>query len=222
MIITYLKIFTAITAAIISFSVESYAQEERERSERRAEQRGPRSGSQSQNRQDTLFQALDRNRDGKLQQNEIDLAVVVLRRMDENEDGDVSQSEVKLPPRRPGNANQRRPDQQNPSQNRGGERPSFESFLKNIDKDGDGKISMDEAPERMKERFDQADSDSDGFIDKKEQEVMMEAIRRRFQQWQGRQPGQPNRNRPNSARPDQVDGQGRTERPKRPPLENEE
>ena len=35
-----------------------------------------------------------------------------------------------LPPRRPSNANQRRPDQQNPSQNRGGERPSFESFQK--------------------------------------------------------------------------------------------
>ena len=53
---------------------------------------GPRSGF-SQNRQD-IYSKFDRNRDGELQQNEIDLAVVVLRRMDENEDGDVSQSEV--------------------------------------------------------------------------------------------------------------------------------
>ena len=74
----------------------------------------------------------------------------------------------------------------------------------------------------MKERFGEADSDSDGFIDKEEQQVMIEGFRRRSQQGQGRQPGQPNRNRPNSNRPDPDAGQGRTERPRRPPLESEE
>ena len=223
--ITHLKTFIAIIAMFMSLCGASIAQDERERQRRGADQRPPRGAPQGQDQAGTLFQALDRNRAGKLQQNEIDLAVVVLRRMDENEDGDVSQSEIKLPPRRPGNANQRRPGQPNPSQNREGdrpERPSFESFLKSVDKDGDGKISKEEAPERMKERFGEADSDSDGFIDKEEQQVMIEGFRRRSQQGQGRQPGQPNRNRPNSNRPDPDTGQGRTERPRRPPLESEE
>ena len=220
--ITHSKTLIAFIATIMSLCGLSTAQEERERPGRGSDQRPSRDGSQGQNQADILFQALDRNRDGKLQQNEIDLAVVVLRRMDENEDGDVSQSEIKLPPRRPGNANQRRPGQQDPSQNRDRGRPSFESFLKSVDKNGDGKISKEEAPERMKERFGEADSDSDGFIDQKEQQVMIEGFRRRFQQGQGRQPGQPNRSRPNSNRPDPEAGQGRTERPRRPPLEDQE
>ena len=74
----------------------------------------------------------------------------------------------------------------------------------------------------MKERFGEADSDSDGFIDQKEQQVMIEGFSRRFQQGQERQPGQPNRIRPNSNRPDPEAGQGRTERPRRPPLEDQE
>ena len=141
------------------------------------------------------------------------MAVVILRRMDQNQDGDVSQSEIRSLPRRPESS--RRPDPQNPNQNRPSRRPSLETF----DKDEDGKISKEEAPDRLKERFDEVDTNSDGFIDKEEQTAMFEAFRRRFQQGQGRQPNGSNPNRPN--RPDPNAGQGRTERPRRPPVEKE-
>ena len=85
--ITHLKTFIAIIAMFMSLCGASIAQDERERQRRGADQRPPRGAPQGQDQAGTLFQALDRNRDGKLQQNEIDLAVVVLRRMDENEDG---------------------------------------------------------------------------------------------------------------------------------------
>ncbi len=211
----YFKTFIAIAGLAISLSGTSFAQEERERPRRGPEPRPPRAESPGQSQESSLFQVLDRNRDGKLQQDEIDMAVVILRRMDQNKDGDVSQSEIKSLPRRPDNANQRRPDQQNPNQNRSSRRPSLETF----DKDEDGKISKEEAPDRLKDRFDEVDKNSDGFLDKEEQAAMFEEFRRRFQQGQGRQPNQTNPNRPN--RPDPNAGQGRTDRPRRPPVEKE-
>ncbi|MGE3408504.1 MAG: HlyD family efflux transporter periplasmic adaptor subunit [Pirellulales bacterium] len=42
------------------------------------------------------------------------------------------------------------------------------SILQNADKDGDGKISEDEAPDRMKANFAQTDANKDGFIDVQE------------------------------------------------------
>jgi collagen type III alpha len=47
------------------------------------------------------------------------------------------------------------------------------------DKNGDGKISKEEAPERLKERFDFMDGNGDGFIDKDELEKMAQRFRGR-------------------------------------------
>ena len=44
------------------------------------------------------------------------------------------------------------------------QRPSPEQLLKTFDRNGDGKLSRDEAPERMKQRWDQIDTNHDGFI----------------------------------------------------------
>lgn len=42
------------------------------------------------------------------------------------------------------------------------------NMMRFLDKDKDGKISKDEAPERMAGRFDQIDANSDGFLDQTE------------------------------------------------------
>ena len=47
-----------------------------------------------------------------------------------------------------------------------------ETMLENYDKDGDGKISKEEAPEQMGAFFDQLDTDGDGFLSKEEMAAM--------------------------------------------------
>jgi collagen type III alpha len=162
-----------------------------------------------------LLAVLDFNRDGELDQREIDMAVVALRRLDRNQDGKVDAEEIKTPPARPqrgGPGGTDRP--QRPGSPGGdGERPQRRGFapdFSELDGDGDGKISKDEAPDRMKERFDQIDGNGDGFIDKAEQEALVQMMRRRFAERQGQ--GQ-RRER------DADQGQGETEKPKRPPVE---
>ena len=47
------------------------------------------------------------------------------------------------------------------------------------DADGDGKLSREELPERMQQRFDRMDSDGDGFIDQNDIETMMQRFQDR-------------------------------------------
>lgn len=51
----------------------------------------------------------------------------------------------------------------------GGGGRGFDPFQN--DADGDGKLSREEAPERMRENFDEIDTNQDGFIDKDELEA---------------------------------------------------
>ncbi len=50
--------------------------------------------------------------------------------------------------------------------------------LMEVDENGDGRISREEAPERMGSMFERLDANGDGFIDPKE----IEAVRERFRQ----------------------------------------
>ncbi len=59
----------------------------------------------------------------------------------------------------------------------GGARRRAGGGMSALDKDGDGKISKDEAPAGMQSRFDSLDGNGDGFIDKAEQAELM----KRFQ-----------------------------------------
>ncbi len=55
-----------------------------------------------------------------------------------------------------------------------GGRFNADEFWKQLDKNGDGGISKEEAPERMKENFDRIDSNKDGKIDREEGRKAME------------------------------------------------
>ena len=53
--------------------------------------------------------------------------------------------------------------------------------LMQMDRDGDGRVSREEAPEGMREFFDRLDGNGDGFIDREE----AAALRRRFEEGGG-------------------------------------
>ncbi len=46
------------------------------------------------------------------------------------------------------------------------------------DADGDGRITREEAPDFMKDRFERMDTDGDGFVDSDEVEAMAERMGR--------------------------------------------
>jgi hypothetical protein len=60
---------------------------------------------------------------------------------------------------------------------RGGGRRGGGGDLMQLDADGDGKVSRDEAPERMRDFFDNLDTSGDGFIDRAEADAMRQRFR---------------------------------------------
>lgn len=62
--------------------------------------------------------------------------------------------------------------------------PTVADIMKQ-DGDGDGKISKDEANEQMKSRWEQNDTDGDGFLDRKEAKEMVERIAKFIKERQG-------------------------------------
>lgn len=65
---------------------------------------------------------------------------------------------------------------QGQSKSAGGFKPPTVADIMKQDKDGDGKISKDEADERMKSRWDQNDANADGFVDRQEAKTIVDAI----------------------------------------------
>ncbi len=70
---------------------------------------------------------------------------------------------------------------------RGGEGKSHDpaQILHQFDRDGDGRISREEAPDRMKQRWDDLDTDKDGFVTRDE----LQAREDRVSKGEGRGPG---------------------------------
>jgi Ca2+-binding EF-hand superfamily protein len=147
-----------------------------------------------------IMVALDADKDGVISKTEIDNAAVALRKLDKNDDGELDAEELR--PKRPeggrperggeaggrggrggrggeaggrggrgGEAGGRGGEAGRGAGARGGSGEMVERMMA-MDKNNDGKISKEEAPERMKTMFDRVDSDSDGFIDKSEIEAM--------------------------------------------------
>ncbi|MDG2488520.1 MAG: hypothetical protein P8M65_12475 [Roseibacillus sp.] len=141
---------------------------------------------------------LDRNGNGTIEADEIDMAVVSLRKLDRNKDGKVTRDEV-------GGSDQ------GSSRRSRGRLPSLAS----LDKDSDGKINKEEAPERMRENFERTDTNGDGFIDSKEFDAVLQRIRG------GQRPGQRPSRRPGGQEP--GEGEGGSDQPRRPaPKEDAE
>ena len=63
----------------------------------------------------------------------------------------------------------------------------FMSRIMSNDANGDGKVSREEAPERLQQRFDNIDTNGDGYLEESELQQMMQ----RFGNRQGRAPGNP-------------------------------
>lgn len=109
------------------------------------------------------FGILDRNDDGVLDKDELgEKWAHLLDNGDADKDGKLTLEEFKAT-RRPA-----------PEEGARGQRGNI---IERLDKDGDGKISKEEAPARLKERFDDIDENGDGFIDQEELEKALRARR---------------------------------------------
>jgi len=149
-----------------------------------------------------LMRALDADGDGTISKEEINGAVKALKMLDKDGNGKLTANELRPQfggvPRRGGFGER--------TGGRFGAGQLVERMMES-DSNGDKKISKSEAPDRLKERFDRVDSNSDGFVDEAELKAMTE----RFG-------GQRRPNRPGDRRPSRP-GNGE-DRPSRPNADN--
>lgn len=138
------------------------------------------------------FGNLDRNGDGKLDDVELKQMAMGIGRPDEPA-GRRPEGE-----RKPDEA--RRPEGGPDPERRPNVLAEAEARFKEADKDGDGKLSKDELPERMREHMDKIDTDGDGRASPAE---MREAFRRVMENRGG--PDGPRR-RPDGDKPKSDDG----------------
>jgi Ca2+-binding EF-hand superfamily protein len=122
-----------------------------------------------------VIAALDTDKDGTISAEEIEKAVASLKTLDKNNDGKLTPEELR-PQGGPGGPG-------GPGGFGGGAGGGFnpEQMVARIfeesDKDGDGKLSADEAPERMQANFERIDADSDGFVTKEEFQTVIARMR---------------------------------------------
>jgi Ca2+-binding EF-hand superfamily protein len=152
----------------------------------------PGGGDRAVGRGPAFLRVLDTNRDGRLSKDELSKAAAKFDELDQNHDGQLDPTELNggsedAPERRPeprsGDApardGERRPATSGEERPRDGNRedgrrrpeegdaPSRERpapLFQRFDRDADGRISKDEAPEPLKERFGMLDANGDGFI----------------------------------------------------------
>lgn len=156
-----------------------------------------------------VFVALDADNDGELSASEIEASSKALLKLDRNSDGKLSREE--LFPGSPDGPPRDRPGEGRPGDRPGEGRPGlggrfnpedFQARLKEADANGDGKLSKDEAPPMLKERFDQIDANSDGVLDETELRQMMQRFRQGGDRPQRRPEGRPEGRRPEGRRPE--------------------
>ncbi len=120
-----------------------------------------------------LMIALDADKNGEISAEEIKNAAKALKTLDKNKNGKLEAEEIRPQGRGPGGEG--RPGGPGAGPGPGG-RPAggaaFADRIMQLDKNGDGKVSKDELPERMQHILNRADTDGDGAISKEEAQKM--------------------------------------------------
>lgn len=154
--------------------------------ERRPEGERPRDGERPAGRGLAFLQVLDTNRDGRLSKEELAKASDKFDELDRNHDGFLDAAELaggpppagdrgrergREEPARDGDARREsgrvdgsRETREGPGRPAGDANGRPGPIFQRLDRDGDGKISKDEAPEQLKERFGMLDTNGDGFL----------------------------------------------------------
>ncbi|MCA9081506.1 MAG: EF-hand domain-containing protein [Planctomycetaceae bacterium] len=120
---------------------------------------------------DQVFEQFDADKNGSLSREEVPPPMREnFDRIDQNEDGQIDKAELGRafaarrdgrPGGPPRDGDRPRPDGERPRDNPG-------AFFDRADQDGDGKITREEAPERLRENFDRVDKNGDGAITRDE------------------------------------------------------
>jgi Ca2+-binding EF-hand superfamily protein len=126
----------------------------------------------SSNHLPAFAQLLDANHDGRLSREELAKAAEMFDRLDRNHDGFLDAKELN---EMPAVASSEEP-KINPAaplarRKNGKQERGLAQILKRADTDGDGKLSMEEAPQHLKKNFAKIDTNGDGFLDKTELEA---------------------------------------------------
>jgi Ca2+-binding EF-hand superfamily protein len=122
-----------------------------------------------------FFRMLDTNHDGRLSREELSKAAELFDRLDRNHDGFLDAQELMAPPSvASSDGPSIKPAASLARIRKGGgnfNEHSLVQLMKRADTDGDGKLSMEEAPEFLKKQFSKIDTNGDGFLDKRELEA---------------------------------------------------
>ena len=133
-----------------------------------------------------LIERFDSDGDGKLAVTELSGRMQKrLSKIDTDEDGFVSASELRTALEKRGGRGGKGKGEAGKGEGgkgkQGQKKMDPAKFFQRLDKDGDEKIALTEAPKRMQAGFAKADTDGDGFLDLAELSVVME----RFQAMRG-------------------------------------
>lgn len=109
-----------------------------------------------------MFTAIDADGDGVITKVELRKAIAALKKLDADGDGNITLAEVSPPS-----------PFSDPAQ-------FVDRVIADNDKNGDGKLSKDEVPERLQRMLENADQNGDGEITREEVTAAMQSMRERF------------------------------------------